>query len=355
MGRVPDRSRRLNSRSVRFIPYAEARQQPNIVVDGAPLPSSLLTLSHWPNNQSPAAVRRDTSTATVFAWLDAPELHITAPFVTNNHFDEDGLFSVFALTDPQRALANRELLIAASFAGDFGVVRRRDAARLCFIIEALTDPASGALPAEVFAAPDRVVALYQAVLPLLPEILRDLQQGSPRFGTLWAVQDKHLDESEAQLADGTVTIEELPDIDLAIVRIPPQPEPRPVRRYLEDELAAVHPFAVNSATGCTRLLRVQGQHYEFEYRYESWLQIASRRVPLRVRLDGVVERLNEVETGAPEWIAEDPMTGIVPRLRRRDASPSTLSLETVVAELRNAFNSAPVAWDPYDWTKSGPT
>lgn len=339
---------------MRFIPYAEARQQPNIVVDGAPLPSSLLTLSHWPNNQSPAGARRDTSTATVFAWLENPEPPVSAPCVTNNHFDEDGLFSVFALTEPRQALAMRELLIAASFAGDFGVVRRRDAARLCFIIEALTDPASGALPATVFAAPDRVVALYQAVLPLLPEIVRDLQQGSPGFGALWAAQDEHLGASVALLADGTVTIEELPDIDLAIVRIPSQLPPRRVRRYLEDEQAAVHPFAVNTATSCTRLLRVQGQHYEFEYRYESWLQIVSRRVPFRVRLDSVVERLNALETAAPMWIADDPMTGIVPRLRRSDASPSTLSLETVIAELRSAFRSAPVAWDPYDWTKPGP-
>ncbi len=339
---------------MRFIPYAEARQQPNIIVDGAPLPGSLLTLSHWPNNQSPAAVRRDTSTATVFAWLDAPELHISVPFVSNNHFDEDGLFSVFALTEPQQALAMRELLIAASFAGDFGVVRRRDAARLCFVIEALTDPASGALPAEVFTAPDRVVALYQAVLPLLPEIIRDLQQGSPRFGALWAAQDAHLAASQALLAEGTVTIEELPDIDLAIVRFPPSLKPQRVRRYLEDELAAVHPFAVNTATNCTRLLRVQGPHYEFEYRYESWLQIVSRRVPLRVRLEAVVERLNALEAGPPMWIADEPMTAIVPRLRRSDASPSTLSLQTVVAELRAAFNSAPVAWDPYDWTKPGP-
>ncbi len=339
---------------MRFIPYAEARQQPNIVVDGAPLPGSLLSLSHWPNDESPAAVRRDTSTATVFAWLDQPEPKITAPFVTNNHFDEDGLFSVFALTEPQQALAARELLIAASFAGDFGVVRRRDAARLCFIIESLTDPASGALPAEVFAAPDRVVALYQAVLPLLPEIIHDLERGSPRFGALWSAQDKHLEQSEALLADGTVTIEELPDIDLAIVRIPPQLKPRAVRRYLEDEQAAVHPFAVNTATRCTRLLRVQGPHYEFEYRYESWLQIVSRRVPLRVRLESAVERLNELEAGPPMWVADEPMTAIVPRLRRGDGSPSRLDLQTVIGELRNAFNTAPVAWDPYDWTKPGP-
>ena len=111
---------------------------------------------------------------------------------------------------------------------------------------------------------------------------------------------------------------------------------------------------MNTATRCTRLLRVQGPHYEFEYRYESWLQIVSRRVPLRVRLEGAVERLNELEAGPPMWVADEPMTAIVPRLRRGDGSPSRLDLQAVIGELRNAFNTAPVAWDPYDWTKPGP-
>jgi hypothetical protein len=54
------------------------------------------------------------------------------------------------------------------------------------------------------------------------------------------------------------------------------------------------------------------------------------------------------------WVADEPMTAIVPRLRRVDASPSRLDLQTVIGELRTAFNTAPVAWDPYDWTKPGP-
>jgi hypothetical protein len=335
----------------RFVPYRTARSLPNIVVDGAPLPSTLLTLSHWPNNQSPPAVQRDTSTATVFAYLDTPALHRAIPWVTNNHFDEDGLFSLYGLVEPARALADREPLTAGSYAGDFGIVTDREAARLCFAIEALADPEVSPLPADVFAEPDRVAALYGALLDSLPALLRDFHDGWPRFGDLWALQDEHLTTSRGLLADGVVTLVDYPSLDLALVRIPPYLRRRTARRYLVDEAAVVHPFAINSATQRSRILRVQGAHYEFEYRYESWVRLATRRVPLRVRLDGLAARLNELE-GDTAWVAEDP-TGTAPRLHRTDGSPSRLALDSFLLELETALTSAPVAWDPYDWQPPG--
>jgi hypothetical protein len=322
---------------------------PNIVVDGAPLPSTLLTLSHWPNNSSPAAIRRDTSTATAFAYLDAPELHQSIPWVTNNHFDEDGLFSMYAITEPERALRDRELLIAGSFAGDFGIVTVDNGARLVFAVEALTDPEVSPLPGEVFAGTDRVASLYTALLESLPALLRDVGDGWPRFGDLWALQDEHLAASRSLLVDGVVTVVEHRALDLAVVRIPAYLRRRTARRYLTDEQAVVHPFAINSATRCSRILRVQGSYYEFEYRYESWVQLATRRVPLRVRLDGLAARLNELDT-TPGWVAEDP-SGTAPRLFRPDGSPSGLDLDTFLLELESALTTAPVAWDPYDWQK----
>jgi hypothetical protein len=118
-----------------------------------------------------------------------------------------------------------------------------------------------------------------------------------------------------------------------------------------DEAAAVHPFAINSATRCSRILRVQGAHYEFEYRYESWVQLASRRVPLRVHLEGLSARLNELD-GGRGWVAEAP-TGTVPRLHRPDGTPTAIPLDTFLLELEAALTSAPVAWDPYNWQKTG--
>jgi len=349
---VSDRPSALTFPPPQFTPYAAARSLPNIVVDGAPLPTTLLTLSHWPNNQSPPELRRDTSTATVFAYLDAVHLHQEVPWVTNNHFDEDGLFSMYAITEPQRALEHRELLIAASLAGDFGVVTGQDAARLCFVIENLADADSSILPVETFGEKDRVAALYTALLDSLPALLRDCRDGWPRYGDLWALQDEHLAASRALLADGVVTVVESPELDLAVVRIPAYLRRRQVRRYLEDELVAVHPFAINTATQCSRILRVQGNHYEFEYRYESWVQLATRRVPLRVDLEGLAKRLNELERGTSTWVAQNPMD-TVPRLFRSDGTASSVPLDTFLLELESALTSAPVAWDPYDWHESG--
>jgi len=332
----------------RYLPYGPARALPNLVVDGAPLPSTVLTLSHWPNNQTPAELRRDTSTATAFAYLDAPSLHRAVPWVTTNHFDEDGLFSMYTVSRPTEARVWRELLVDASFAGDFGVVRSRDAARLCFIIEGLCDPAVSPLPATVFAEPDRVAALYRTLLETLPDVLNDLVTGAGRYRQLWAAEEAHLKASRQWLAGGQVAIREVPEQDLAVVSIPPDLPPLPARRYLGTRAGPLHPFAVNTATSASRLLLVHGSRYLFEYRYESWVQLASRRVPLRVRLDGLAGRLNSLEPSGTGWVAEDP-ADVAPRLWRPDGSQSALDPDTVLRELKAALRSAPVAWDPYDW------
>lgn len=352
MDRLPSAAGTLNlptERSVlpgpvRYLPCELARQEPNIVVDGAPLPSTVLTLSHWPNNQSPPVLQRDTSTATVFAWLDSPGPYHHAPFVTSNHFDEDGLFSMFAVVDPATAMVHRTLLCAGALAGDFGVVESRDAARLCFSIEAFSDPQRSPLPSATFAAADRVAALFEAMLPRLPAILERLAD----YRDLWVAQDEHLATSRALVESGAVSIEEVTDLDLAIIALPTGIDTHLARRYLRDETAAIHPFAINTATARSRILRIQDQHYSLEYRYEGWVRLATRRVALRVHLDDLRDRLNDLDPAGPTWTLEKP-TEIAPRLYRADGSPSALPADLFVEEARMALASAPVAWDPYDW------
>jgi hypothetical protein len=338
----------------RFLPWREAAGRPHVVVDGPPQEGTVLTLSHWPGNPTPPALRRDTSTATVFAYLDDPGSHVAVPAVTNSHFDEDGLFSAFALGDPEQALASRDLLVAASFAGDFGIVRSRDAARLCFAIETLSDPVQSTLPSGTFTAPDRVAALYGALLPMVPELATRL----PAYRALWEEQDEHLARSRELLADAEVTLEELPELDLAIVRIPEtvtrQMGHRTARRYLRPEAAPIHPFAINTATSCSRLLKVQGRRYEFQYRYESWVRLASRRVPLRVSLDGLCRRLNDRETAPGTWHADSLTREMAPVLALSGDGESGIPFDAFLGELREALTTAPVVWDPYDWTPDPP-
>ena len=72
----------------------------------------------------------------------------------------------------------------------------------------------------------------------------------------------------------------------------------------------------------------------------------------RTFADGLAARLNELESAASGWVAEDP-TGTIPRLHRPDQSPSSIPLDVFLLELEAALTTAPVAWDPYDWQKTG--
>ena len=109
---------------VKYHPYGLLGDQPNIIVDGKAQRATVLTLSHWPWNDTPAPLLRDTSTAIVFAYLDAPEWHVPIGLVSNSHFDEDGLLSMYALVNPADALPRRDLMIATSRAGDFALGNR---------------------------------------------------------------------------------------------------------------------------------------------------------------------------------------------------------------------------------------
>lgn len=335
---------------MRYVPSREVGARPNIVVDGAPLASTVLTLSHWPVNSTPDAYRRDTSTETALAYVERNDPARVASVVTNNHFDEDGLFSMFTVLEPRRALACRELLADAARAGDFGCYRRREAARLCFVIEAYADPELSPLPRDTFRGSPaaRSAALFRRMLPRIPRLLEGLD-ASRRY---WRLQDEHLDASEELVASGSVVIEEEPDLDLAVVRIPEDCRPRTVWRYLRREQAAVHPFALHNATRCGRIVRIQGRRIEVQYRYESWLQVVSRRPALRVDLTPFCRWLNRHETNGV-WVWEDTLE-IAPRLMLTNGAPSSIVPATFLRELRRFLRMLPPAWDPHHWKPPAP-
>jgi hypothetical protein len=335
--------------SVRFVPRGDVGSRPNIVVDGAPLPSTVLTLSHWPVNSTPERFKRDTSTETALAYVERHDPARVADIVTNNHFDEDGLFSMFAVTQPGMARRHAALLADAARAGDFGTCRAREAARLCFIIEAHADPKLSPLPPKVFRGGTdiRTASLYESLLPKMPEFLVD----SGRWRRYWHVQDEHLDESESLIARGRAVVEEDLEFDLAIVRIPDDLPPRTVWRYLRREKAVLHPIAVHNATRCARVLRLQGRRIEFQYRYESWLQITSRRPALRVDLRPMCKWLNRRERNGT-WTWEDTMD-IAPRLQLTNKGESSISPEMFLRTLRHFLRTLSPAWDPFGWSPGG--
>jgi hypothetical protein len=312
--------------------YDQTTAIPNVIVDGTANKGTILTLSHWRRSGTPEELAADTSAEIVFKYLEAPHLHVIVEAVSNNHFDEDGLIGVFAFTQPTIALRHRAILVDAAQAGDFGVYNNRNAARIAFVISAYADPKTSPLPKSIFQKryPELSAELYREVLTVMPALLEDIQA----YRKLWEPEDQKLTESERLIDDGIVTIEERPELDLAIVR------------YTTDSPMDCHPLAIHTRTGMSRLLTLKAGTVEFQYRYESWVRMASRRPALRIDLTPLVEKLNRKESSG-NWIFEE-VDSISPRLYRTGDGTSIVRFDNFIELLEHELRSGVPAWDPYD-------
>jgi hypothetical protein len=330
-------------RLIKYVPYDRLGDAPNVIVDGAPNAHTVLTLSHWPHSGTPPELADDLSAQIVFRYLDRPDLRAGADIVSNNHIDEDGLVSVWAMVNPEEAQRRRDLLIDVAAAGDFGTYRDRRAARIAFAISAYAEPDQSPIGAELATLdyPDLVAALFAELLPQLGAICDGIDTRRP----LWEAEDAILTESEAGLASGAVTIEEVSGLDLAVVTVPENWEHRRVHRFTQRRTEAIHPMAVHNATTCLRVLVVQGRRYRFHDRYESWVQYVTRRPMPRVDLTPLAARLSELEREG-DWHA-DGADYIAPVLRLRGADESSIDITSFRAELERHLAEAPPAWDPY--------
>lgn len=331
--------------SRRFVAYEDLGQTPNIVVDGAGNAATAITLSHWPKSGTPQALKADSSTEIVFNYLAAPQFHVAAAAVSNNHFDEDGLAGLYALVEPDAAAEMRDLVIAVAEAGDFSTCRDRQAARIAFTISAFADPLQSPLDQAIFDLPyaERCAALYRELLPRLGEMLTH----PDRFRKYWEAEDRYLTDSEHALWRGDVTIEELPEVDLAILRIAGEPARQPTDPFTWPAAETCHRMAVYNATACNRVLVQQGSRYAFVYRYESWVQYISRPPPPRVDLAPLAEALSADEPATARWVF-DGVSEITPRMTLSGAPESAIAPAAFTARLTEFLAAAPPAWDPFD-------
>jgi len=303
-------------RSLVYAPYAETIDVPNVVVDGSANRSTVLALSHWPGTSCPDELRADLSAEMAFRYLDrGADLHGDARFVTNNHFDEDGVVSMFTLIDPDAALAQRDFLIDVARVGDFGRFHDRDAARASMLISAWANQ-TGSRDA------------YRAVLPLMPRLRDALEE----HRDLWGPEDERLRKSEDAIATGRITIAEVPELDLAIVTAPHDLEP--------------HEMAVHNATTRLRVLTRRGRHLGLRYRYESWILLQSHRPLPRVDLAGLAVRLTALEPNGVAWSA-DPIDDLTPQLTPTGDGASDLDADTFEAEVTGWLLAADETWSPY--------
>ena len=165
-------------------------------------------------------------------WADA--------VVVNNHFDTDGLLSIWVVLDPEQAMANRDLLIAAAEAGDFDEWPALE--RGLWLDAAIRALGSG-------AADDATA--YQTVLPQLPELIQRLDQRRDLWGREW----DDLQAAVAALESGRLLAESHGAVGL-MIHAPGQSEaPGPLlcRRFLPAAGATCWPLIVATAVMITAM------------------------------------------------------------------------------------------------------
>ena len=287
-----------------FVPFAQLRHQPTIVVDSTGL-GAALTLAHWRGAATPAPLRDDTSAGSVLRALHQPATPgLDAAAVTANHFDVDGFVGVWSLLHPDSALRHEPLLRLVATLGDFrelaGADPRADHALqlVCWL-----NAEEKARFYEPFGAPARRRREDEASAEKFAWFL-------PRFGAVlenpaaaraaWVPEYERVKRAAAVMQSPTTTLTTHPEIGLVVVRTP-----APLPYY-----ALFGPTA-----GFDMVLSLyDGQRYEFEYKYTTWIDLESRPTLPRLPLAPLAARLNAREQTPRRW-THDGLTDTGPLLR----------------------------------------
>ncbi|MBI3820137.1 MAG: hypothetical protein HY286_15695 [Planctomycetes bacterium] len=260
-------------------------------------PPAALSLSHWPDNDTPSEFRHDFSTgsALLFARRAARDSDGEfARFVTvaNDHFDTDGLLSVFACLQPKDALAREEFLLFAAEAGDLWRAPTGRAAAFDMAVSASTEPGRSKIASSIGDVHSRegMTAIYQYFLERLPGALDD------PFSLDIDIRDEynHCMEDLASLRSGNIMIERAPECDFAIINLPRAHDAR----------------AIFEIARTDRVLELQhcadGTLAQLRFTSMSWFDgMSQRRLP-RPNLIKLADRLQQNERGAGAWQSLDP-------------------------------------------------
>jgi len=331
-----------------YVPAQLLGGRPHVMVDGAPRPGTVLTLSHWPGTPTPEPLWADLSAEIVLRALERPGVVGTVDAVSIDHYDEDGVVSLAMMVLDGLAEKHGDFLVEVARVGDFGVVQDRRAALVAFALGTLAD--AERTPVEALR-PGRRPGNWLEVCSLAATealiLLPSLAAAPEEYEDLWRGEAAAFDAARRALEESVATIEELPESDLAVARVPTEVE-TPAIAAAAWAGRPLHPAALHSATSCLRVATIQGPRYELRYRYESWVRLCSRRPRPRVDLTRLAAQLSALERAGTAWTF-DGAGAITPALGLGDIDSSLEPerfLELVVDALAE-LDAGPAAWDPY--------
>jgi hypothetical protein len=312
-------------------------------VDGA------LHLSHWEGNTTPSELRADTSTEIALnfaAWPRRDEWTRGVEVVTNNHFDADGVLSVWAVLNGERAAGLRGELVSAAEAGDFSEFPDERAVRVSVLLQGGDNPFVPGVNSplvEHLAGGKRVDErrAYELVLPEVERVLTHTDEYEPLWREGWAWIERTLES----FARGDSRVVEDAESKLSVVTLAPD--------FYDDGFdparhAAPYTAVAHNARGEVFLVatpHADGWVYRVDYPYYSWAETHTRPRVARRDLSGLIERLNELERGAGSWKPDRSELTSAVKFLGDAGTPAASHLEPdeVAAELREAFKGQAVS------------
>ncbi|TGE25381.1 hypothetical protein E5K00_09385 [Hymenobacter aquaticus] len=290
--------------SYQFVPFQQLRQQPTIVVDST-ANGAALVLAHWRGAPTPAPLRDDTSAGSVLRALHAPATPgLAARAVTANHFDVDGFVGVWSLLHPALALHHEALLRLTALLGDFRELPWADPlAEQALQLVCWLNAKEKELFYPPFGAPvlrrredEASAEKFDWFLPRFADVVRRPESGK----AAWEPEYARVRQATAVMRSPATTLTRYPEIGLVVVRTP---EPLPYYALF------------GPTTGSDIVLSIyDGQRYELEYKYTTWIDLESRPTLPRLPLNALAARLNAQEHSPRRWTF-DGITDTGPLLR----------------------------------------
>ena len=322
-------------------------------IDGT-VPNSL-HFSHWEGNRTPQAVKADTSTEIALNLVGSSEREALTEgieLVTNNHFDTDGVLSVWTVLTGERALELREKLIAAAEAGDFSEYSSKDGVRASILIQG----SDAAIPGEDASSPLVRHLAHGAAMDearsyelVLPEVERVITR-TDDYEFLWRDVWQRIEEALESFARGESKVEEDATTGLSLVTLAPglygSRGFSPVRHNAPFTAISAH---ARGQVFLVALPMMDGWSYRIDYPYYSWAETVVRPRIERHDFTPLVARLNELELGKAKqgnargsWALDrNELTSAVKFLDQTGTlSASALLPQTVAEEIRAALNEA---------------
>lgn len=310
---------------------------PKLSVDGTV--DNAIHFSHWKGNQTPVSLKADTSTEIALNLAAAPnqrELTQGIDLVTNNHFDTDGVLSVWTVLTGEPALELRDKLIAAAEAGDFSEMSTEYAVRASIVIQGSESEEAGSplarqLAGEAVADEARA---YELILPHVEPVLTRTHE----YESLWREPWNRIAAALDSFATGASRVDEDDDTKLSLVTL--APEIFSTSGFKPTKHTAPFTAISHHARGHLFLIATpldQGWSYRIDYPYYSWAETIARPAITRRDFTALVARLNETDKSANgRWkVDKSEMTSAV-KFADVDGklTSSSLQPDLVAGELR---------------------